>query len=747
MNRQRTLNVLPLCIMIALLAAFLFVLPVFAQDEVPPEVIPTEAPVEVLPTEVAEAVPAEVVPTETPADVLQTEVTPVEQSPTEAAPVEEATADEPNLAEALDEVGVVLADASGEIVSLATQASGMLMTAGDPYFTVGSTTYQFFKEGYTGCGSALNITCFVSYDDPLTPENENTPISDALTFMEINNLTPTDRKLYIESDTYNENIWVNGNAPGVKGLLGLVGLGDSPEDVQINGFLYIFNFPTGFSVNNLSVTNSTNTDDAAIWTWNNQGTIKLTDVKAQATAEDSTGIIISHSGTVELDRVNANNNAYEGAYIYNFGTGPIKINNSTFDDNLVNVANGNAIFDCTDWDSSGYCIDWDPIYTGLNIGWSAGPLTISGVSVSGNGGDGLGIRAYNSAVTIKNSVFDNNVPEVGSPADGNWGDGLFIDSNTATLENIQANNNDLRGIVSYANTSFTGKHLHTETNGWHGVQVSACQYNGTKCTISGAGNVVITESSSSGNGGDGINILAKGVVTLTGIYSGYNGEDGIFVDNTYSPTVPAVNLTDIETGFNLYMGAHLMVKGPVTARDLFIYNNSGDGLNIVSTGTGAITITNASNIFNLTRDNGYFGYYIDTMGPVTVTNFDTHDNGSLGGVISNFDANSAAAVTVNMIGTTDFINGYCDNGSGGLLIQSRGVVTVSRVGITDNNGVGLEVNNRPIILTAPGVAVTVSDSYFYRNSDDGLRILSKGLVTLVNINANDNHGFGATIDN
>ena len=103
-------------------------------------------------------------------------------------------------------------------------------------------------------------------------------------------------------------------------------------------------------MSNLSITNSSYTDEAAIWTWDNKGTLKLTDVKAQATEEDSSGIIIDHTGVIELNRVDASNNAYIGARIYNRSNGSIKIMNSTFDNNLVNVSDGNWKFDCVDWD-------------------------------------------------------------------------------------------------------------------------------------------------------------------------------------------------------------------------------------------------------------------------------------------------------------------------------------------------------------------------------------------------------------
>ncbi len=186
MTKNRFWLSLPLCIVIALLAAFLFVSPAFAQDEMPPEVAPTEAvPVEVVPTEAA------------PAEVLPTEAAPAEELPAEPAPVEETPAAEPSLAEVLDEAGVVLTDSSGEPVSLATRASGMLVTEGDPYYTVGSTTYQFFRTGGPGsCGSSL--TCWYS----------DTPISAALQHMIDNNLTPTDRLLHIEEDTYVETVYL-----------------------------------------------------------------------------------------------------------------------------------------------------------------------------------------------------------------------------------------------------------------------------------------------------------------------------------------------------------------------------------------------------------------------------------------------------------------------------------------------------------------------------------------------------------
>ena len=632
--------------------------------------------------------------------MLPTEAAPAEELPVEPAPVEEALATEPSLAEALDEAGVVLADPSGEPVSLVTRTSSFISKDDDPWFRMGSTTYQFINAvDYDSCG----LTC---WESPL-------PISDALQWLIDNNKTPDDRMLHIEAGTYNDNIDLWGLDNGVKGLIGVVGEA-AAEDVIINGWVYIEDFATGFSLSNMTVNDSW-ADDAAVWLTGNKGTVKLTDINANAPEEDSSGIVIIHSGAVELNRVNSSNNGYVGAYISNSTTGAIKITNSTFDNNLQNVYDG-SIFDCSGWDVNGNCM------VGLDI-WTPGPVTLFGVSASGNNGDGVNINGTNSAVTVKSSVFNDNSDY--SPGDDTTGSGfgLYISptdwdditgyakagANTVLLENIEANNNAQNGIRAYTKTSFTGTHLHTDNNVWSGTSVDTCWDDGAVCKNTGVGTITINTSSSSNNGKRGFVLFSKGAVTLTSIYAGGNEEDGFLIDTSFSPSASPVTLTDLEVSGGKINeldewyqatenGIVLNIKGPATLKDIIVSDNAQDGLHIVSSGTGAITVTQAANLFNETRNNGGNGYYIETKGPVTVTNFDTHDNGLLGGYIKNSDATSAMAVTVNMMATNDMINGYWGNGKGGLEIYSRGVVTVKNVRVTDNGGSGLYINNLPPAL-------------------------------------------------
>jgi hypothetical protein len=122
---------------------------------------------------------------------------------------------------------------------------------------VGSTTYHFFNEGYGGCGS--DPYCFVYSVDSSRPYMEG-PIQMALYYMADHGLIPTDRKLYIGAGTYTENVYVDATWPSVSGLLAIVGTGDTPDQVVINGSIYVKRFPTGFTIQNLTVNNITDPD-------------------------------------------------------------------------------------------------------------------------------------------------------------------------------------------------------------------------------------------------------------------------------------------------------------------------------------------------------------------------------------------------------------------------------------------------------------------------------------------------------
>ena len=165
---------------------------------------------------------------------------------------------------------------------------------------------------------------------------------------------------------------------------------------------------------------------------------------------------------------------------------------------------------------------------------------------------------------------------------------------------------------------------------------------GPNALIPGTGTVTIRNSSSSDNGKRGLVVFAKGSVTITSMYAGGNEEDGFLIDNTFSPSAPVVTLTDLEVSGgstdeldDWYQatdnGINLNIKGPATLKDVVVYDNPWMGSILSAQVRALITITQASNLFNECRNNGRNGYYIETKGPVTITNLDTHDNGHWGG--------------------------------------------------------------------------------------------------------------------
>ncbi len=89
----------------------------------------------------------------------------------------------------------------------------------------------------------------------------------------------------------------------------------------------------------------------------NKGLIQLVDVNATASGTDGIGIaVFAHQGNVELNRVKANDNGYHGAIIDVWSsTGSVKVTNSEFNHNLLDVDDGWGDFD-SPWSFDGW---WD----------------------------------------------------------------------------------------------------------------------------------------------------------------------------------------------------------------------------------------------------------------------------------------------------------------------------------------------------------------------------------------------------
>jgi hypothetical protein len=174
-------------------------------------------------------------------------------------------------------------------------------------------------------------------------------------------------------------------------------------------------------------------------------------------------------------------------------------------------------------------------------------------------------------------------------------------------------------------------------------------------------------------------------------------------------------------------------------------NNMGGAAldNTLPTHAGLGTITVNNGVFN---GNDGDGLVIQSDNTVTTKNLIANGNGGIGVLIDN-DNNTTLAPdkSVSMTGFKQF-NG---NGYEGLKIISKGLITLSNL-TAEHNGVtsaspGVSIDNTGSSLKQ-GVTIT-GTSYFVDNTGDGLSVKSYGAITVYNLNAFDNDGNGVSLDN
>jgi parallel beta-helix repeat protein len=326
------------------------------------------------------------------------------------------------------------------------------------------------------------------------------------------------------------------------------------------------------------------------------------------------------------------------------------------------------------------------------------------------------LQAGTGTITVVNSVFNNT----------QWDDGLELFAlNTVKLENVSVTDNYGDGLyVEYAkglsikngifNDNFNGSHTtHTRSPGddlGYGIQTY---------------DIGVTRSA----------------VLLQNVYAAGNDEDGVYLTNAGPVTIQ-------NAGFNGNWGHGIFVNGfgaitldGVTASD----NSSWSGQGADLWTTGAVNVSNSSFEYNHST-----GLLADTLGAV-----------SFKGVKAAFNWGSGAEVYNDYSGTTQGVNvvgGYYDsNDYAGLYIRSRGNVTLNGIVATWNNGSGgnaaVDIDNcdwNGSSCSGRG-NVTLTNSMgqnvITTNWMDGLRIETRGTVSINTLTASDNVRNGIGIDN
>ncbi len=169
---------------------------------------------------------------------------------------------------------------------------------------------------------------------------------------------------------------------------------------------------------------------------------------------------------------------------------------------------------------------------------------------------------------------------------------------------------------------------------------------------------------------------------------------------------------------------------------------------VINNLAGSAGVTISSSRFDLNHLNGLM---IDTRGVITLTKTGASGNGNLGAWLHNDAAPySPMALTINNdLSKMGYrYNGFSENGAGGLNIASRGAVTLTNVEAYGNTG------NGALIVNNTGMSdVKINNSFFDWNEDDGsgggygLHVISFGSIILTKGSSSHNFLEGASLNN
>ncbi len=501
-----------------------------------------------------------------------------------------------------------------------------------------------------------------------------------------------------------------------------------------------------------SLTANGNTGGDGVMLDNSAGTGMVSITSGAFNANGQNGLDVTSHGAITTKNLTANDNGTAGTP----GAGASLINSVSASAQPVTVAGTNTF--------TGNFLD------GLNVE-SNGLITVNSVTATGNntehqapGPNGVFLTnsvnpGFNAGITITGTMGTNVI-------DGNYYDGLYVFSNgPISLNNIEADNNTngvgailsnntasgpqpvtitgtnefngngLGGLIVYSNGTITTNNLTVDGNGslvidntGNGVYLDNCNFNGTNCVGFARPINVLGNNFFDGNFNDGLDVQSLGgVITVNNIEANGNGTVslngvGAYLANDNSTLQSAVNITSNNINGNIFTG------------------NYDIGLEVFSNGAITINHVTADGTVN-TSDNG-FGAYLDNCDFVS------------------FSCQAPAAQPVTLTGTNEFGG----NASNGLVIESRGVITLNNVtaddnGITStNHGVGAVLQNNFDNSTA-GVTLKGANNFDFNYGTPitvnlqpvnigGLAVLSKGVISASNLTADSNtHGDGVYLNN
>jgi hypothetical protein len=468
------------------------------------------------------------------------------------------------------------------------------------------------------------------------------------------------------------------------------------------------------------------------------------------------GLYVASDGSITISKLTVSENTGKGVELSNLGANPLAPQNVIVSGFLTANLNESV---------------------GLDV-QSLGAITLSFVTANGNQDNGATLDAGNVVTLTGSNHFDEN-----------WADGLLITTRGAiTLSNVNANsnlgsgailNNDLFGAVGNVTISGTSDFSSNNETGLAitsrgsvliaNFQANENLANGISIdnSVDGfQGSVTLGTSllnwcnAISGNYETGLEISSNGLITLTNICALGNGRFespgfGAIIDNSTGNT-KAVLLNGVNSFSNNYSGGiDVSSSGKITIANLTASNNFN--------GFGA-TLFNAANVnspqaISLTGANHVSGNYgngltANSFGAIIINNLTASTNGANGGsgygawldncnelVEGEGDCTTFNPQPITLSGK----NSFSSNIGFGLKVFSLGSIKLNNVSASSNSGVGTILNN-DFDGAVGGVAITGTTNFFGYNVN-GLQVTSRRTISISNLEASYNSGFGASLEN
>lgn len=456
------------------------------------------------------------------------------------------------------------------------------------------------------------------------------------------------------------------------------------------------------------------------------------------------GLLINSYGAITINNLTANNNNAFGAVLQNSGTSvpaAVTLNGTNkFDNNVsdnLNISSDGLIkinnITSTNSGNMGAAL--------VNSSGTAA-VTVSGTNYfDSNSNAGLYIQS-SGIITLNNITSNNSTNDFGAQI-WNTASGFATPKNIIMTGTNTFNNNSDTGLEIRTYGSVTINNLTANYNGLTGMNLNygegadIVNYFGDNTIVA---NITLTGNNTfNGNYTRGLSIISFGAVKLNNITASENDVYGVFLDNSNAPSnVYGVTLTGNNTFFdNGNDGLQIHTKGTVSLNNLNVTFNGSTGMYINNTYAGVatpkpVTITGINNF-----SNNVGGFFIQSYGAVTISKVTASNNTTgAGGYIENYLANTPANVTITGYGVFN-----TNNSGNGLVIISKGAVTLTNITTIGNTFSGLDVNNS----FGTGNVTLTGTNTFNNNGNNGATINSSGNVSITKITADDNAQNGLVI--